>query len=72
MSIKKFKENKLLNLDSNKSSKKLKWKPLLDVKSSLELTAKWYKNCSRNTEKNYNITLNQINNFKKKFKPIYI
>ena len=33
-----FKENKLLNLESNKALKKLKWKPLLDTKSSLDLT----------------------------------
>ncbi len=72
ISKKKFKENKLLNLDSNKSLKRLKWKPLLDVNSSLELTVKWYKNCSSNTEDNYNITLKQINNFKKKSKKIYL
>ena len=59
-----FKENKLLNLESNKALKKLKWKPLLDTKSSLDLTVKWYKNCSRNNDENYNLTLKQINYFK--------
>ena len=59
-----FKENKLLNLESNKALKKLKWKPVLDTKSSLDLTVKWYKNCSRNNEENYNFTLKQINYFK--------
>jgi len=62
---KKFKENKLLNLNSNKASKKLKWKPFLNTGSSLDLTVKWYKNCSRNNDANYNFTLKQINYFKK-------
>ena len=61
---KKFKENKLLNLNSNKASKKLKWKPFLNTESSLDLTVKWYKNCSRNNDANYNFTLKQINYFK--------
>ena len=45
---------------------------LLDTKSSLDLTVKWYKNCSRNNDENYNLTLKQINYFKKSFMKVVI
>ena len=40
----KFFENNLLNLNSNKSLKKLKWKCKLNFSETIFLTADWYKN----------------------------
>lgn len=36
------KEKTYLDLDSRKSMKKLKWKPLLNIKKTIQLTADWY------------------------------
>jgi len=42
---KKFKvfESKYLNIDSRKAFKKLRWKPRLSIKNSVELTVEWHK-----------------------------
>ena len=41
---KNFFENKLLQLDSRKSKKQLKWKSVLTFDETIELTVDWYKN----------------------------
>ena len=40
---KKFKESKILILDSKKAIKELNWRPRLSLKESLSLTVEWYK-----------------------------
>ena len=61
---KKFKENKLLNLNSAKSNKELKWRPLLSTKQTVLLTVQWYKRYSTNRKEIFEKTLEQINFFK--------
>ena len=64
----KFKENKLLNLDSNKSYKKMNWKPLLSKDDTIKLTVQWYREYGKNKKNNLKISLEQINYFKKLIK----
>ena len=56
----KFKESKLLILDSNKAKKELKWQSRLTFKETLLLTVQWYKSyfLKENLEK---LTVSQIN-----------
>ena len=52
-------ESKNLNINSKKTSKKLKWKPKLNINDSIDLTVNWYK--SYKTKKDiFNITNKQI------------
>ena len=69
---KKFKESKLLKLNSNKATKFLKWKPTLNFKETISLTGLWYKfYLSRNNSSDIrNFTIQQINQYYKKFKNI--
>ena len=41
--LKKFKEAKLLKLDSNKASRLLNWKCKWSMDQAIEQTTKWYK-----------------------------
>jgi CDP-glucose 4,6-dehydratase len=51
---KKFKESKLLRLDSNKAKKKLGWKNKWGMKDSIKETSLWYKNyLSKKNMKDY-------------------
>lgn len=57
----------LLNLNSNKSFKNLKWKNILNFKETVKMTAEWYLFYLNN----HNVkktTFNQINIYKKKLK----
>ena len=45
-----FLENNDLRLDSSKSKKILKWKPVLDIKKGLDFTADWYLEFFKNGE----------------------
>ena len=56
---KKFKESKLLQLNSNKSKKILKWNCILNSKQTIKLVTYWYKKFY-NMENLENITKNQI------------
>ena len=44
----KFHEAKLLSLDIAKAKKMLEWQPLLDLNTTVKLTAEWYKNFEHN------------------------
>jgi len=53
-------EATLLQLSSNKSRKKLGWKPKLGLKNALEYTSDWYKTYYSSKENMYEFTLSQI------------
>ncbi len=58
------KEKMYLDLDSKKSIKKLKWRPILSIEKTLELTAEWY--LAFKEKKNLMLfSSNQIKNFLK-------
>ena len=63
--VKKNKEKKektYLDLDSQKSMKKLKWQPLLNIKKTIKLTADWY--LAYKKKKNLmSFSINQLNEF---------
>ncbi len=61
---KKFKENKLLNLNSSKANKELKWFPKLSINESVKLTVDWYKDYLNKKSSLYNKTVKQINFYK--------
>ena len=61
----KFKESKLLHLNSIKAKKKLKWFCRLNLKKAIELTANWYKNYHFNRKKIIKFSINQIKDFEK-------
>ena len=65
LKLKKFKEAKLLILDSKKSQKELKWQTRLSFKETVRLTVEWYKNflLKKDVEK---FTISQIKYFLKK------
>ena len=46
----KFKEAKVLKLDSTKANKLLNWFPLWDTKKSINETISWYKNYLENSK----------------------
>tara|TARA_A100000164_G_C21921007_1_gene780674 strand:- start:168 stop:1256 length:1089 start_codon:yes stop_codon:yes gene_type:complete len=61
----KIHEAGLLNLNSNKSFKNLKWKNILNFKETIRMTAEWYL-LYFNNHNVKKITFNQINSYKKK------
>ncbi len=63
----KFKESKLLKLNSQKSKKKLSWNCILGFKDTINLTINWYKLYYSNKGKNVkNISIKDLNFYKKK------
>ncbi len=62
-SNKKFKENQLLNLNSKKAFRNLKWFPKLTTYQSVKLTVDWYKEYLIEKSNLYNKTVKQINFF---------
>ena len=61
-----FKETKLLHLNSRKAKIKLNWFCRLNLKKAIELTAIWYKNYYSNRKNIINFSVNQIKDFEKK------
>ena len=61
----KFKENNLLNLNSKKSKKYLKWSTVLDFNKSIKFTVDWYKYYLKNKKNIYKYSLSQIFEYKK-------
>ena len=59
----KFKESKLLKLNSNKSKNKLNWKNTWDMNQSIKETASWYKNYLEKKLISSNFTLTQIRRY---------
>ncbi len=65
---KKFYESEHLSLNSSKSKKFLKWQTHMNAKTALKMSLDWYYFFStKNRSKIVNFTLNQINEYKKKF-----
>ena len=62
---KNFNEAGLLNLNSNKTSKLIKWKNIIDFDQSVFLTAEWY-NAYFKKKDMYQKSIQQINNYMKK------
>ena len=67
---KKFFENTLLQLNSEKAKKIIKWKPILNFKDNIKLTVEWYKQYSMNkksiSKKNFGTNKFLYENIKKK------
>ena len=61
----KFKENNLLNLNSKKSKKYLKWSTVLDFNKSIKFTVDWYKYYLKNKKIYINILYLKYLNIKK-------
>tara|TARA_A100001015_G_scaffold27927_1_gene31024 strand:- start:961 stop:2037 length:1077 start_codon:yes stop_codon:yes gene_type:complete len=61
----KFKENKLLHLNSLKAKKYLKWSTVLNFDNSIKFTVDWYKNYLKNKKNIYKYSLSQISQYKK-------
>ena len=61
--FKKFHETKLLRLNSSKSEKLLKWKPILNFKDTAEYTAQWYINYFYKKKNLQTFTMSQIIKF---------
>ena len=61
-----FKETKLLHLNSRKAKIKLNWVCKLNLKEAIELTAIWYKNYYSNRKNIIDFSVNQIKDFEKK------
>ena len=59
----KFKESKILKLNSNKSKKKLNWKNIWSIKKSIKETAKWYEQYIFNKKNIKVFTLDQIRRY---------
>ena len=62
----KFYESKLLKLNCNKAKKYLGWKNHLSFEQNIQLTSEWYQNFYKNKKKIRSISINQIENYKKK------
>lgn len=60
---KNFKEAKLLQLNSKKTNKILKWKPSLNLKNAIYLTGIWYKKFYEKKIDMYEFSLFQLKNF---------
>ena len=67
---KKFKESKLLHLNSEKARKKLSWNNLLSLKETLSLTIDWYKKYYEKKIKIEKISKSQIEFYQKKLKGV--
>ena len=65
---KKFYEQKNLQLNINKTKKKLKWFPNLTISESIYLTCEWYYKVLNKKDSAYNVTINQIKFFMKNVK----
>ena len=61
----KFKESKLLHLNSLKSKKTLKWDNSLSFKESIRLSIEWYKKFYEKKNNMTQISINQINFYQK-------
>ena len=57
---KKFKEAKLLRLNSNKARKILKWKCVLSFNQSIDMTLNWYENYYFNRKNSKDYSVKQI------------
>jgi CDP-glucose 4,6-dehydratase len=62
----KFKETKILRLDSNKALKKLNWKTFFSLSELSFYISEWYVAYYSKEKKMLNLSLNQINNYEKK------
>jgi CDP-glucose 4,6-dehydratase len=60
----KFKENQLLNLNSKKAYKVLRWKQTLTFKEQIKMVVNWYKFFSKDKKSIYNKSLEQINHYR--------
>jgi len=66
---KSFKEAKLLQLNSKKTNKILKWKPKLNLYNTIYITGVWYKKFYNNKTNMYNFSIQQLESyFKNKMK----
>ncbi len=65
---KKFYEQKNLQLNINKTKKKLKWFPNLTISESIYLTCEWYYQVLNKKDSAYNVTVDQIKFFMKNAK----
>ena len=61
----KFKENQLLNLNSKKAQRILKWRQTLKFEDQIKLLVEWYKLFNRNKKLIYKKSLDQINIYRK-------
>lgn len=61
---KKFFENTLLNLDSTKSNKVIKWKSKLNFTNTIKMTIDWYINFLKNRNRKEKILLKSIEQIK--------
>ena len=61
-----FKETKILKLNSLKAKKKLKWKTILNIKEMTFFISDWYNNFFNKKKNMYDFTINQINQYEKK------
>ena len=59
----KFKETKILKLSNKLIKKKIKWKPILNISKSVNLTIDWYNNFYKNPKNIHKFTIKQIKNF---------
>ena len=60
-----FFESKLLQLNSSKANKKLKWFCKLNLKNSIKFTTNWYKFYYKNKKNIYNFSIEQIKEYEK-------
>ena len=61
-------ESNLLKLNCDKALHHLKWRPVLDFKSTVEMTANWYKSFYEEDKNNNQITSKQIIDYTQKAK----
>jgi CDP-glucose 4,6-dehydratase len=62
----KFYESSLLQLDTSKVKKILKWKARLNIDETIEFVVNWYKNFQKNKKNTLDISRKQIIKFMKK------
>ena len=62
----KFKENQLLNLNSKKAYRTLKWKQTLTFKEQINMVVNWYKFFNKDKKRIYYKSLEQINYYRDK------
>ena len=65
ISEEKIHEAGLLNLNSNKTFKRLKWKNILNFEETIKMTAEWYSSYLQNQNIN-KTTINQLKIYKNK------
>ena len=59
----KFNESGLLKLNCEKAHKLLEWSPQLNFDNTVKFTSDWYRNVSLKKDKNYLLTLKQIDDY---------